>query len=182
MVMISGLNNTKSMNGVEFEVITVPAKNQFTVQHAVSPTPGDISGANNAGTVRNLTAPGRLRIVPAVSTPAPDPLNDNQETFSGTSAYTIKEEASSIVFRYRCRPSSRLPFVLVTRPIPEILPPGTLLDPADAAKNFAEIRFDNRGFPKSTLVGNAVPNTTTTNTTILIAEKDSERRLARFSM
>ena len=47
MVMISGLNNTRSMNGGEFEVLTVPAPNQFTVQHAVSPTLGDISGVNN---------------------------------------------------------------------------------------------------------------------------------------
>ena len=100
MVMFSGLNNTRSMNGAEFEVITVPAPNQFTVQHAVSLTLGDIGGANNEGTVRNVTAPGRLRIVPAVHTAVPDPLNDNQENFGGTSAYTIKEEASSIVFRY----------------------------------------------------------------------------------
>ena len=100
MVMISGLNQTRSMNGGEFEVITVPAPNQFTVQHAAYPTLGDIGSTNNAGTVRNVTAPGRLRIVPAVHTLVPGPLNDNQENFSGTSAYTIKEEASSIVFRY----------------------------------------------------------------------------------
>ena len=37
--------------------------------------------------------------MPAVSTSTPDPLNDNEESFMA-SAYTIKEEASSIVFRY----------------------------------------------------------------------------------
>ena len=41
MVMISGLNHTRSMNGAEFEVITVPATNQFTVQHTVSLALGD---------------------------------------------------------------------------------------------------------------------------------------------
>jgi prepilin-type N-terminal cleavage/methylation domain-containing protein len=172
-VMISGLDRTTSMNGCEFEVITVTPPNKFAVQHAVSPTLGDTNGPDTKGTVRNLTAPGRLRIVPAVNTPAPGPLDpplpDDEESFMA-SAYTIKEEASSIIFRYDIAKFevTFYPGNPSTDP-----PPGTLLDRSSASKKFAEIRFDNRGFPKSTLVGNGVPNATTANTIILIAEKAS---------
>jgi prepilin-type N-terminal cleavage/methylation domain-containing protein len=166
MVIFSGLNNTRSMNGAEFEVLTVPAPNQFTVQYAPSIALGDIGGANNVGTVRNVSAPGRLRIVPAVHTVGPGPLTDNQENFSGSSAYMIKEEAASIVFRYDDA-KFQVTFFAGNPPIPVGTP---VLDPA-AATNFAEIRFDNRGFPRSTLVGNALPNATIANTIVRIAER-----------
>ena len=109
--------------------------------------------------------------------PGRSPLNDNQENFSGASAYTIKEEASSIVFRYDAGTPHHGKFEVAFFPgIPPADPldrpaAGTFLDPADAARNFAEIRFDNRGLPRSTLIGNGVPNTNIANTTILIAEK-----------
>jgi prepilin-type N-terminal cleavage/methylation domain-containing protein len=177
MVMFSGLNQTTSMNGVEFEVITVPAPNQFAVQAAAIPPPDgpDIGSTNNAGTVRNVSAPGRLRIVPAVHTLGPGPLTDNQENFGGTSAYTVKEEASSIVLRYdtnRFLVSFYLGNPVDPAPGGTLIdpPPGTLLDPAAAAKNFAEIRFDRHGIPRSTVVGNNVPTPATANITILIAE------------
>jgi prepilin-type N-terminal cleavage/methylation domain-containing protein len=167
IVMFSGLNHTTSMNGLEFEVLTTPTKNTFAVQHAVSFTVGDTAGPDTTGTVRNLVAPGRLRLTPAVNTITPDPLNDNQESFVASS-YTVKEEASSIVFRYDTDKFevTFYPGNPSTDPLP-----GTLLVPSSASKNFAEIRFDNRGFPKSTVVGNGVPNTTSANTVILIAEK-----------
>ena len=163
-VMFSGLNHTTSMNGLEFEVIEVPATNRIAVQHAVSPTLGDTAGPDTTGTVRNLVAPGRLRIVPAVSKISPG--TDNEESFIA-SAYTVKEEGSSIVFRYDTEKFqvTFFPGNPSTDPIP-----GTLLVPSSASKNFAEIRFDNRGFPKSTVVGNGVPNTTSGNTIILITE------------
>jgi prepilin-type N-terminal cleavage/methylation domain-containing protein len=169
MVMISGLDHTKSMNGGEFEVLTVPAANRFTVQHTVSATLGDIDAVNIQGTVRNLIAPGRLRLAPAVSTATPDPLNDNQESFMA-SAYTIKEEASSIVFRYDTD-KFEVTFYPGNPQDPAPVPP---MDPSSAANKFAEIRFDNRGFPNTTMAfdGTAMATTAiTTNTTILIAEK-----------
>jgi prepilin-type N-terminal cleavage/methylation domain-containing protein len=163
-VMFSGLNHTTSMNGLEFEVIQVPATNQIAVQHAVSPTLGDTAGPDTTGTVRNLVAPGRLRIVPAVSKVIP--TTDNEESFIA-SAYTVKEEGSSIVFRYDTEK-----FEVTLYPGNPPIPAGTpVLDPLDLSRNFAEIRFDNRGFPKATVVGNAAPNTTATNTTIRIDEK-----------
>lgn len=170
-VMFSGLNHTTSMNGLEFEVIEVPATNRIAVQHAVSATLGDTAGPDTTGTFRNLVAPGRLRIVPAVSTATPDLtatpnlLAYNQESFIA-SAYTFKEEGSSIVFRY-----DTTKFQVTLYPGNPPIPAGTpVLDPSDLSRNFAEIRFDNRGFPKSTVVGNGVPNTTSGNTIILITE------------
>ncbi len=173
MVMISGLDHTTSMNGSEFEVLTIPATNQFAVQHAVSASLGDTAGPDTKGTVRNLIAPGRLRLVPAVSTATPDPLNDNQESFMA-SAYTVKEEGSSIVFRYDTD-KFVVTFYPGNPPIPSANVP---LDPSSASNNFAEIRFDNRGFPNSTKAFNSTAsamttNTITTNTTILIAEQAS---------
>jgi prepilin-type N-terminal cleavage/methylation domain-containing protein len=168
MVMISGLNKTKSMNGSEFEVITVTPPNKFTVQHAVSATLGDLAGPDTIGTVRNLVAPGRLRIVPAVSTFTPDPLNDNEESFMA-SAYTVKEEASTIVFRYDTD-KFQVTFYPGKPQDPAPVPP---MDPASAANKFAEIRFDNRGFPNTTMAFDGAAMATkaiSTNTTILIAE------------
>jgi prepilin-type N-terminal cleavage/methylation domain-containing protein len=170
IVMFSGLNHTTAMNGLEFEVLqTWPTtdKTKFAVQHAVNLVFGDSTGPDTTGTVRNLVAPGRLRLTPAVNTITPDPLNDNQESFVASS-YTVKEEASSIIFRYDTDKFevTFYPGNPSTDPLP-----GTLLVPSSASKNFAEIRFDNRGFPKSTVVGNGVPNTTSANTVILIAEK-----------
>jgi prepilin-type N-terminal cleavage/methylation domain-containing protein len=185
MVMISGLNLTRSMNGGEFEVLAISAtdKKKFTVQHTFSSVLGDTVGSDNQGTVRNVTAPGRLRIVPAVSTATPDltatPDSSayNQESFKA-SAFTVKEEAASIVFRYDTD-KFEVTFFPGNPPIPSTTLP---LDPASApATNFAEMRFDNHGFPRSTVVGNAAPNPTTINTTILIAEKvpASRKRDAR---
>jgi prepilin-type N-terminal cleavage/methylation domain-containing protein len=170
IVMFSGLNHTTSMNGLEFEVLTIPTKNTFAVQHAVSTVFGDTTGPDTTGTVRNLIAPGRLRIVPAVSNVSP--TTDNQESFEASS-YTVKEEAASIVFRYNIDKFevTFYPGNPSTDPLP-----GTLLDASSASKNFAEIRFDYRGFPKSTVVGDGVPNATTANTVILIAEKVSTYR------
>jgi hypothetical protein len=163
-VMFSGLNHTTSMNGLEFEVLTTPTNNTFAVQHGVSPTLGDTPGPDTTGTVRNLVAPGRLRIVPAVSKAIP--ATDNEESFIASS-YTVKEEGSSIVFRYDTE-KFRVTFYPGNPVEP---PPVSPLDPSSASTTkFAEIRFDNRGFPKATVVGSASPNTTTTNTTIRIAE------------
>jgi prepilin-type N-terminal cleavage/methylation domain-containing protein len=181
MVMISGLNFTKSMNGAEFEVIKITAANKFVVQHTFSSALGDTVGSDNQGTVRNLTAPGRLRIVPAVSTATPnltatpDSSAYNQESFKA-SAFTVKEEAASIVFRYDTDK-----FEVTFYPGNPVSPPPAPLDPSSApTTNFAEIRFDNRGFPKSTVVGNAAPNPTTINTTIRIEEKlPTSRKKAR---
>ncbi|MGB6063400.1 MAG: prepilin-type N-terminal cleavage/methylation domain-containing protein [Desulfomonilaceae bacterium] len=172
-VMISGLDYTKSMNGTEFEVLTVPATNQFAVQHTFNNTLGDIAGANTKGTVRNLIAPGRLRIVPAVAKANPNPANDNEEAFS-SSGYTIKEEASTIVFRYNTD-QFQVTFYPGNPPIPSANLP---LDPSPSTKNnFAEIRFDNRGFPTTTMAfdgsSNMVIKAVSTNTTILFTEKVS---------
>jgi hypothetical protein len=119
-----------------------------------------------------VTGPGRLRIEPAVHTLGPGPFNDNQENFGGASAYTVKEEGARIVFRYDAGTAANpgkfeVTFFAGDPPIPGGTP---VLDPADLSRNFAEIRFDGRGFPRSTVVGNNVPTATTANTTIRIAE------------
>jgi prepilin-type N-terminal cleavage/methylation domain-containing protein len=181
MVMFSGLNHTKSMNGAEFEVLTVTAPNKFAVQHAVSATLGDTAGPDTTGTVRNLVAPGRLRIVPAVATFTPDPLNDNQESFKA-SAYTVKEEGSSIVFRYDTDK-----FEVTFYPgNPQDPAPVPAMDPSSAANKYAEIRFDNRGFPNTTMAFDGTAMATkaiTTNTTIRIAEKlsSSVKKAPRYA-
>ncbi len=169
-VMFSGLDHTKSMNGAEFEVLTIPSSTQFAVQHTYNVILGDLPSGDTKGTVRNLIAPGRLRIVPATAV-LTTPTNDNQENFS-SSGFTIKEEASTIVFRYNTD-QFQITFYAGNPPIPSDTP---TLDPSSTAYNFAEIRFDNRGFPKSTLAYNSSSGTMTTNpistnTTILIAEK-----------
>jgi prepilin-type N-terminal cleavage/methylation domain-containing protein len=170
VVMFSGLNKTTSMNGAEFEVITVTAANKLGVQHAVSPTLGDIAGPDTAGTVRNLVAPGRLRIVPAVNKVTP--TTDNEESFIA-SAYTIKEEGSSIVFRYDTD-KFEVTFYAGNPPIPSANKP--LMDPSTPSNTSAEIRFDNRGFPNTTMAYDSstsamATQAISTNTIILIAEK-----------
>ncbi len=146
-VMITGLDQHVSMNGVEFEVITTPATNQFTVQHSWSGV-GDTVAADSTGAVRQLTAPGRLKIFPATSNSAPS--NDNQENF-GSSDYTLKEEGANIVFRYD---TSRFqayinptnPRIVNGAPVCDNISttPSPLLDPS--SNTSAQIAFDTRGF------------------------------------
>jgi prepilin-type N-terminal cleavage/methylation domain-containing protein len=131
-VMISGLDKHLSMNGCEFEVLKVPDSTHFVVQHAYSGALGDTPGSDTTGTVRQLTAPGRLRIVPAVGVTTAT-TNDNQENFR-SSDFTIKEEGSSIVFRYD---TSKFQATVSN----QLLDTTTYLN--------AQVMFDNRGFPQS---------------------------------
>jgi prepilin-type N-terminal cleavage/methylation domain-containing protein len=148
MVMITGLDMHKSMNGVEFEVLKVPDSTHFVVQHAFTGALGDIASGDTTGTVRQLTAPGRIRIVPAASVTTAT-TNDNEENFR-SSDFTVKEEGSSIVFRYDTDK-----FLAYANPLNPRLVNGapvtdndsaSLLDPSSSNKS-AQITFDTRGFP-----------------------------------
>ena len=95
------------MNGAEFEVITVPATNKFTVQHAVSATLGDTAGPDNH---RNCEEPDCARQAQNSARRAVQPRRTlshaghayNQESFIA-SAYTVKEEAVQHSFQVRYR-------------------------------------------------------------------------------
>ncbi len=130
-IMISGLDRHRSMNGVEFEVLKVTDNTHFAVLHAYNGALGDIAGADTTGTVRQLTAPGRLRIVPAAAVTTATTL-DNEENFQ-SSDFTVKEEGSSIVFRYNAAK-----FQATVN--------GQLLDTATPPTS-VQIPFDSRGFP-----------------------------------
>ncbi len=142
VVMISGLDKHLTMNGVEFEVLKVPANNQFVVQHPWTGVPGDppaaAPAADTNGTVRSVGAPGSLRIVPAAHVTTATTV-DNEDNFQAA-AYTVKEEGSSIVFRYDAgqTPATAKFNVYVD---------GQLLDTTTFLS--ARLNFDNRGFPTS---------------------------------
>jgi len=148
-VMISGLNNHVSMNGVEFEVITAPSTTTFAVQHAWSNL-GDTATADTTGAVRELTAPGRLKIFPATAVTT-TPANDNQENFTAAD-YTVKEEGSSIVFRYN---TAKFLVYVPTSSAQATIGQGQLLD--TTTYTGAQLMFDNRGFPQYVLVQGATP-------------------------
>jgi Tfp pilus assembly protein FimT len=130
-VMLAGLDRHLSMNGVEYEVLKVPDSTHFVVQRAYTGGLGDVAGADSTGVVRELTAPGRLRIVPAAAVTTTTTI-DNEERFQA-SDYTIKEEGPNIVFRYNADK-----FQATVN--------GQLLDTATSPTS-AQLAFDNRGFP-----------------------------------
>lgn len=147
MVMISGLDKHVSMNGVEYEVLRVPDSTHFVVQHAFTGALGDTAGSDNTGTVRQLTAPGRLRIVPAAGVTTATTI-DNEENFQA-SDFTVKEEGSSIVFRYNtdkflAYTNPQNPRIVNGAPVTDN-DSASLLDPTSSNKA-AQITFDTRGF------------------------------------
>ncbi len=149
-VMISGLNNHVSMNGVEFQVITAPSATTFAVQRAWNGL-GDTASSDGgpsapAAAARNLVAPGRLTIFPAVAVTTAPTIN-NQENFQAAD-YTVKEEGSGIVFRYN---TAKFQVSVSTQSLPN----GQLLDTTTYTS--AQIMFDNRGFPQYELVQGTTP-------------------------
>jgi hypothetical protein len=140
--MISGLDKHVSMNGVEFEVIAAPSGTTFVVQHDWNGL-GDVAAADcvvvgtnvSTASVRNLVAPGRLKIFPAVAVTTA-PANDNQERFHA-SDYTVREEGASVVFRYNTDKFQA--YVGVGNQI-------KLLD--TTTYKSLQVMFDNRGIPQ----------------------------------
>jgi type II secretory pathway pseudopilin PulG len=143
-VMLSGLDRHLSMNGVEYEVLKVPDSTHFVVQRAYTGGLGDVAGSDTAGVVRELTAPGRLRIVPAAAVTTATTV-DNQENFQA-SDYTVKEEGPNIVFRYNADKFKAYYFDTGGNP--------QLLSTASSPQSY-QLTFDNRGFP---LAVTGVPN------------------------
>jgi type II secretory pathway pseudopilin PulG len=137
-VMISGLDKHLSMNGVEYEVLKVVDSTHFVVQHKYSGVVGDTAAADCTGavkgTVRQLSAPGRLRIVPAAAVTTTTTI-DNEENFQA-SDYTVKEEGANIVFRYN---ATKFQATVNNNLLNSM--DGTILVPS------AQLTFDNRGFP-----------------------------------
>jgi type II secretory pathway pseudopilin PulG len=160
-VMFSGLDKNAGINGVELEVQVCDrtmSPPTFEVDYDV------FSGADTTGTVRNITAPARLIILPAQQTINPnwgiDPLTGiyrNEEHF-GSSGYSIREDGSDVIFAFDW--SKYRFFFRNTQWDPNAIPPdnnigdellATGSDPTSGGAppySFQQVIMDSRGLPE----------------------------------
>jgi len=152
-VMLSGLDKNTNVNGGEYEVQTCPKgvnPPTFEVNCPFGGTP------DTRGTVRNLTAPARLIILPAEHKVSAnwgvDPATGmyrNEDNF-GASGYTVREEGSDIVFSFDVN-KYRIFFSATEGVLGDELEPGGSDPTAGGTGPFAfqQMLFDSRGLPEN---------------------------------
>lgn len=152
-LMFSGLDQNTVANGVEFEVQVCPKTANPPTFEITYPFGGT---ADTTGTVRNITAPARLMILPAIQTPLPnwgiDPgtgMYRNEEHF-GAGGYTVREDGSDVIFTFDTD-KYRIFFSSADAVLGDELEAGGS-DPTaggSAPFGFQQVIFDSRGLPEN---------------------------------